>query len=243
MQITTTPAAVRYGLLGNPGLRPAPLLLVFAADLETSLGTDPYNRTALQLLPTGFLCASLDLPCHGQEQRPAEPEGLRGWRARLDQGEDFVTPFTTQVSQVLDHLVGTGGVDPQRVATCGTSRGGFMAAHAMAADARIRAAALFAPVTVLPALSEFSGLETDALASSLSLAHLAPALTSHSLWVSIGHRDGRVGTDHCIAFCRQVVAAAGDRPADCSLHVLPTEGHQTPAGAYEAAADWIKARL
>ncbi|MSR83186.1 MAG: hypothetical protein EXS58_09720 [Candidatus Latescibacteria bacterium] len=53
----------------------------------------------------------------------------------------MVTPFTTQVSQVLDHLVGTGRVDPQRIAAYSTSRGGFMAAHTMAADARIRAAA------------------------------------------------------------------------------------------------------
>ena len=163
LQIATTPEGVRFGLLGEPGPAPAPLLLAFAANLETSLGTDPYNRTALQLLPKGFRCASLDLPCHGLDHRAGDPEGLKGWRARLDQGEVFVSTFAAQVSQVLDHLIGRGIADPGRVAVCGTSRGGFMAAHAMAADARIRAAALFAPVTVLPALSEFAGLENDSL--------------------------------------------------------------------------------
>lgn len=242
LQIATTPEGVRFGLLGEPGPAPAPLLLVFAANLETSLGTDPYNRTALALLPKGYRCASLDLPCHGLDCRPGEPEGLKGWRSRLDQGEDLVGPFTAQVSQVLDHLIGMGIADQGRVASCGTSRGGFMAAHAMAADSRIRAAALFAPVTVLSALSEFSGQGEHPLTHSLSLASLAPRLAARSLWASIGHRDGRVGTDHCIAFCRQVVTAAREQPADCSLQVLPTEGHQTPEGAYEEAASWISAR-
>lgn len=243
MQVAATVDGGRYGLLGEPGPAPAPLLFVFASALETSLGTDPYNRTALQLLRKGFLCASLDLPCHGQDQRPGEPAGLWGWRARLDQGEDFVAPFTAQVSRLLDHLIGTGGVDPRRVAACGTSRGGFAAAHAVAADPRIRAAALFAPVTALPVLNEFAGLENHPLAAALSLVAQAPRLASRALWVSIGHRDQRVGTDHCIAFCRQVVAAGGEQPADCALQVLPAEGHQTPAGAYEEAAGWISARL
>ncbi|MCC7262348.1 MAG: alpha/beta hydrolase [Candidatus Latescibacteria bacterium] len=243
VNIATTPAGVRYGLLGAPGTGPAPLLLSFAADLETSLGQDPYHRTARQLAQRGYLCVSLDLPCHGQDHRAGEAEGLKGWRERVEGGEDFVAPFAHQVSQVLDHLIGAGLADPGRVAACGTSRGGFMAAQVMAADSRCRAAALFAPVTSLAALSEFAGLEHAPRTQTLALAVQAPAFATRSLWVSIGHRDLRVDTDLCIAFCRRVVAAAGAGPADCSLQVLPTEGHSTPRGAYEAAADWINSRL
>lgn len=241
-----TPEGVRFGIWGTKPSYPAPTLFVFSATIDESLGDPYYRQCGNALAEQGFLCVSLDLPGHGSDQRDGEPAGLAAWRVRSDHGEDFVTPFTEQVREVLDYLIEAGYTDPERVALCGTSRGGFMALQAAAAEPRIRAAAAFAPVTSLGVLREFQDASNTDFLDELSLHSRAGALTGRSLWLVIGDRDERVGTDEAIAFARRVTAQslAEGKPADVTLIVPPeAKGHTTPAGSPEAAAAWIMDKL
>src|SRR5207237_9901005 len=132
---------------------------VFAASAEESLGSADFNKVWRLLGRQGYLCVSLDVPCHGEDQK-AKENGLAGWRVRLEKGDTLIPGFVAKASAVLDHLIKEGYTDPRRVAACGTSRGGFIALHFAAAEPRVRCVAAFAPVTNLLALREFAGMET-----------------------------------------------------------------------------------
>lgn len=242
----STPEGIRVGLWGTKVTYPAPTLIVLSATIEESLG-DPYFRQCGNALAEGgFLLVSLDLPGHGLERRDGEPDGLEAWRFRSDHGEDFVTPFTAQVRNVLDHLVDAGYSNPERIGACGTSRGGFMALQAMATDERIRAIAAFAPVTALSTLRFFDGATNVEHVDALSLYARAESLAGRSIWLTIGDRDNGVGTDDCITFARRVTTLSlkQSKPADVTLVISPEpKGHTTPKGSPELAATWLLDKL
>jgi dienelactone hydrolase len=245
VELRETPAGVRYALRAPAeGQRPAPVLLVFATDAQRSLA-EPYDGAGRALAEHGWLCVALDAPCHGADSRPGEPPQLEGWRARVAAGEPLLTEFCARASAVLDLLADEGLADPRRVAACGTSRGGFLALHFAAAEPRVGAVAAIAPVTELGALREFAGLEDDPAVAALDVAAQAQALAGRPVWITIGNRDARVGTDRAIRLARRLVEAA---PADAAiapveLHVTATEGHRADPRAYQDAATWIAARL
>lgn len=241
-----TPDGARFGIWGTKVSYPAPTLFVLSATIDESLGDPYYRQCGNALAEQGFLCVSLDLPGHGMDRRDDEPGGLNAWRVRSDRGEDFVTPFTRRARQVLDYLIQAGYTDPHRVAACGTSRGGFMALRMTAVEPRIRATVAFAPVTALGTLREFHGAANTDHVEALSLLARAGALGGRSLWLIIGDRDERVGTDDAVAFARRVtkLSLAQGKTADVTLIVQPEpKGHTTPAGAPALAAAWIAERL
>jgi dienelactone hydrolase len=244
--VRETPDGVRFGIWGTKVSYPAPTLFVFSATIDESLGDPYYRQCGNALADQGFLCVSLDLPGHGVAQRDDEPGGLTAWRVRSDRGEDFVTPFTKRVQQVLAYLIQTGYTDPERVAACGTSRGGFLALHLTAVEPRIRATVAFAPVTALSTLREFQGATNTEHVDSLSLLARAETLGGRSLWLVIGDRDERVGTDDTIFLARRVtkLSLAHGKAADVTLFVQPEpKGHTTPAGSPALAAAWIAQKL
>jgi len=245
-QVLKTKSGVRYGIWPKKPEAPAPTLFVFAGSIEDSLNTPYFRQCGNQLAKEGFLCVSVDLPCHGPEVRDGEPAGIVGWRARIDKGEDCVAEATLRFHAVLDELIELKLADPERIAACGTSRGGFMAVHFAAADPRVKAAAAFAPVTDLLVLNEFRTLEKRDLVQRLSLKSQAEKLAGRAVWLIIGDRDDRVSTDESIAFCRAVTAASLKRnlPALVDLHVVSEpQGHTTPKGADAEAALWIARQL
>jgi pimeloyl-ACP methyl ester carboxylesterase len=213
------------------GGRAATLVLLAMGGADT-LSMEPYCRVGRRLNERGWNVVSLDLPCHGADRRAEEPAELAGWAARLAKGDDIVAAFRKRVSDVLDHLVATGVADPERIAAAGTSRGGFMAFHAAAGDARIRAVAAFSPVTDLLALREFAGLESSPLAQRLALRHFAADLAGRAAWITIGHADERVGTGNAVAFARALSGPV-------TLRVLPTPGHNSYPEWHDAAAEWL----
>lgn len=245
MTILQTPSGINFGLLGEKGGSPAPTLIVIAGDIKGTLGSDDYNKVGRILANEGFISVALDIPCHGADVKPGEPEGLKGWRARLEKGDNFVAAYCKKMTEVLDYLIKEGYTDPKKIFVAGTSRGGFMSLHVMAAEPRVRCAVAFAPVAELPILNEFKGMENDPLTKSIALPSIVDKLAGRPIWICIGNNDQRVGTDSVIAFTRKVVAAslAQKKPAPISIHVMQTEGHAIHKTAHEEAAAWIAAKL
>ena len=235
---------VTFAHLGQKPAAAAPTVLVFAMDRKTSLENASFARGAWMLRSAGFFCVSLNMPAHGDDARQGE-DGLKGWSARLERGENFVAAFTRQASTLLDFLTREGYSHPQKIAIIGISRGGFMALHTMAADPRVTVVATLAPVTDLTAVREFSSPTLHTIAESLSVRLLIPRLAGRPIWVLIGNRDERVGTGHCIDVMQGLWAAT---PADlktspAELHVLPGEDHRQPPFSQEKAVAWIRERL
>jgi dienelactone hydrolase len=256
-----TASGVRFGVLEQKAATPSPTLFVFASDIEGTLGSDDFNMVGHLLAQKGWLSVSLDLPCHGQNLLHGEAAGsLECWRKRLESGDNFMPGFMANITDVLDYLIQHGYTDVNRVAACGTSRGGFVALHFAAVESRVRAVAAFAPVTDLLALREFAGIEQDSpsvlrMVKSLALVNSAEKLAGRPIWICIGNYDQRVNTDYAIAFTRRVVEAsvAEDKPANVEIRVLPPDGYQVrvhdnghsipvPA-AHKEAAEWILARM
>jgi dienelactone hydrolase len=248
MTVLKTPGGVRFGLWGEKPKKPAPTLFVFAAGLEDMQKEPYYTEVGRILAKRGFLYVALDAPSHGGDVKPGEPAGLRGWRHRLENGDALVPPFTKRATEVLDYLIKEGYSDVERVAACGTSRGGFLAYHFAAADARVRAVAGFSPVVNLLALTEFAGMDRHEATKALNLTHHADKLAGRGVWLIIGNDDQRVSTDDAIAFTRKVTAAAAKskgrtQPIPVELIVGAAVGHTTPSKAHELAADWIARQL
>lgn len=238
-----TPQGVTFSLLGERPDTPAPTLFVLGADATHNL-SDPNSIESGRALreQQGFLCVSLDSPCEGGDQRPDEPWGLAGWRTRVEAGEDIVADFNTRAGSVLDCLVDEGYTDPGRVVFLGISRGGFLALHVAAADPRVRAVAAIAPVTELRKLEEFTGLDDHPLTESLALLHRAAALVDRPVWLIIGDRDHRVGTDHTIALARAISRCSEQNgaPGRVTLHVVPADGHTQPEQCHTLVAEWVR---
>lgn len=242
VEVLKTKTGVRFGIWGEAASRPAPTLIILGSTIEATLGDAYFRQCGNTLSRHGYLCVSIDIPCHGEQARSKEPGGLEGWRRRCEQNEDFVAENNERLSKVLDHLIGVGYTDATRIAICGTSRGGFLALHFAAHDARVKCVAAYAPVIDLTALSEFRGAETNKTVTALALTRQAHKLAQRASWIIIGDRDDRVGTDHSIALARRITAEALAKKlaGHVELHVVTEpQGHTTPAGAAEKSAQWM----
>lgn len=249
METSRTCSGIPFGIIRAKGPPPTPVLFVFALGIEDTLCSPAYNRVGDVLWEQGFACVSLDMPCHGADRRSEEPDGLDGWRSRIEAGEDLIGSFAARSSAVLDRLIEQEQVDPRRVAAWGVSRGGFMALHWAARDRRIGCAAAVAPVTDLLALAEFEGAPKRDAVESLALVHRADDLANRAIWVCIGNNDKRVDTDSAIRFARAVAISASSRGLEPSvdLHVVRGAehrlGHLAHLGAQQEAAEWIGSQL
>ena len=238
-----TPDGIEFGIWGNTKReRPAPTLIVLATTIENTLNSAYYRRCGNQLTKRGYLCISINLPCHGDQRVASEPEGLPGWSQRAARNSDFVSEFNNRLSKVLDHLVKQGVSDPKKIAACGTSRGGFLALHAAIHDPRVKCVAGFAPVTDLSVLREFKSTSECQLVKELNLINRAKDLAGRKVWIVIGDQDKRVGTDHAVRLAREISRESRKLklPSRVTLHVLPEpRGHTIPDEADRMAADWI----
>jgi dienelactone hydrolase len=246
VHLETTQDGVRFGIWPAIPDKPAPTLFVLSGALEESLGQAYYRQCGNRLAEQGFVCVSIDLPCHGQEQHDGEPPALNGWRYRCEHDSDFVAELTSRLRRVLDYLIAKRWADPERIAACGTSRGGYSALQFAAADERVKCVAAFAPLTDLAAIREFRGAEQLPLVQKLAIHQRAGDLAGRGVWLVIGDRDERVGTDHTIRLARLITAQSLQQKRDAcvELHVYAEpRGHTTPAGSAEQAAEWIHRQL
>jgi alpha-beta hydrolase superfamily lysophospholipase len=139
---------------------------------EASTGDKCYYSNVCQVLVTrvgssgNWACASLDLPSHGDYVEQDEPEGIQGWQWRLDRGQNFVEQSNVRIKDMLAYLKESEvlgvQIDTSDIVVTGISRGGFLASHYAATDARVRTIALFSPVTNLSLLTEFEPDLTNA---------------------------------------------------------------------------------
>ncbi len=242
VQLDKTKSGIRFGIWPAKPQAPAPTLFILASTIDGSLGQAYFRQSGNLLAKRGYLCVSVDLPCHGMETKPGEPNGLDGWAFRAKHNDDFVADTTARLKQVLDHLIAAGYTDAKKVAACGTSRGGFIALQFAAADPRVKCVAAFAPVTDLAVLREFKNSAQYPLVRSLDVSQQVDKLAGRAVWLVIGDQDARVGTDQAITFCRRLTAASLKQkvPSQVELHVMAEpRGHTTPAGSSELAAEWI----
>jgi dienelactone hydrolase len=239
-RVQTTDSGIRFGIWpGKPG-RPAPTLIFFGGAIEEMLNDDYQRQCGNILADKGYITVLIDGPCEGREIRPGEPGGLEGWRYRLEHGDDFVPEVNARASELLDYLIARGYTDPDRIAACGISRGGFLAMHFAASEPRVRCAAVYCPVINLGTLQLwFKGAEQDPLVRSLDLMESADKLVGKPLWIVVGDQDRPVDTDYVIAFARKISRLSGQN-ARVELHVIAEPGgHTTPAGSDEKSAAWI----
>ena len=241
--ILTTPAGVRFGIIGEKPHAPAPTVFFLGKAIEDTLDST-YVQEAFETLGPRILKVSLDTPCHGAERRPGEPTSLSGWRYRLEQGDDIAADLVRRATATLDYLIEQRYTDPTKVAVFGISRGGLMAFHLAAADSRVGPIAGFSPVTDLLTLHELSEMQHDERARVLAAVRLADKLYRHPIWITIGNTDHRVGTERAIEFTQRIIetSEAHGLVPPIELRVLPAKGHSTPDGAYGQAARWLLAQ-
>jgi dienelactone hydrolase len=223
-------------LVANPVL-----LLHLGLSMHHALDVPPYMTVPQRFLDAGHLVATFDLPQHGGWINEFG-EGLTGMARALAAGHDVFADLVSMGHGVIDRCLASGIVQPGRIAVSGISRGGHAALHLLAADRRIAAGAAFAPVTDLPAVSEFTAVADAPLVQQANAQELVPALASRPLFISINADDARVSSQHCIRFFQALRAAA---PADIAqqLRVDPGDTHTVSDAAYQAGADWLLARF
>jgi len=242
----TTPGGVEYGWWGKETNGPTPILFVLSGTIEQTLSSAYFRQSGNELEELGYRCVSIDIPCHGKQTVEGESSGLKGWADRAGKGDDFVAESNERLSDVLDHLIDTGVADPEKIAICGTSRGGFLAIHFAAHDSRVKAAAGFAPVTDPAALGEFTNVQDHPMVKQLSLVNQADNLAGRPVWIVIGDQDERVSTAAAIEVAASITAASRAQQVDSKveLRVMPEPGgHKTPVGSASAAAEWIHRQI
>lgn len=243
-ELRSTSAGDRYAVALPLPARPAPTVIKCAGAVEEALS--PVSLQAGRfLLGADYQFLAVELPCHGTARHPGEPEGLDGWARRVHVGGNLVGEFCARISGLIDHIVDDPMTDPERIVLSGVSRGGYLALCAAAADPRVRCVATYAPVTDLRRLREFATVPPDRL-EPLDLSTRIDALVGRPVFIVIGDRDHRVGTDAAIGFAQALSQAAerADVPSGVALHVLSEpRGHTTPPTGAELAAQWIHRTL
>lgn len=245
LRMERLPDGTRYALIGAKPDRPAPTLFVLQGDIDAARREPLYTEVARLLVPHGFIGVVIDAPGHGEDHRPDEPAELASWNWRVDRGQDLIGGFLTRAKAVLDHLIREKIADQEKIAACGTSRGGFLAFQLAAYEPRVRCVGGISPVTDLLALREFNGTTNRPAAEALALVNLARRLAGRPVWICIGNDDARVSTDAAIAFSRALVASApaGRENTPVELLVHAGSGHRSTVQDHERLAAWLLAQF
>jgi hypothetical protein len=223
---------------------PLPALFYFALSGPESLSMDPFNLPVVTLHNSSIRCFSFTLPYHQEGDDSTIP--MRHWAEQLSLGNNFFEPFLEKAMANISFLIEQNYIDPNKIAVAGLSRGGFVATHLAARDARIKTILGYAPLTQFGLMNEFYEKELPTLPKSLGLNELSEKLTDRTLRFYIGNRDVRVGTRECFEFIQNLTDASfltGHRSPPIELIISPSIGHRghgTSPHIFEAGANWIK---
>jgi dienelactone hydrolase len=241
VKMMKTSDGVEFGVWGGTPDKPSPTLILLSGLIPDSFTKANFLRAGEILGPKGYLCVSIELPCHGSQAKKGF-SNLVGWGKRAADGDDFVAEFNARMKKVIDHLIEQKMTDPDKIVATGTSRGGYLAVRYAAFDKRVKCAVAYAPVTDLRKIKEFEVAKDVASVDAMNLEAHIPELVGKPVLIFIGDRDDRVDTDSVIAFARKLSAAAqkADVPSHTEIHVLSEpRGHSVPPGVEKFAAEWI----
>ncbi len=228
------------------GLGPLPSIFYFAATGRESLDLNPFNELVLFLENDPIHIFSFTIPGHGQDLTPSEVMSF--WADEMAHDRNPIDEFLQQSLSSIEYLIEKEYSDPNRLATAGLSRGGFLATHLAACDPRLRIILGFAPITQLAALGEFKELNHH-MVSSLSLTSIKDKLIDKKLRYYIGNRDLKVGTQECFQFVHDLTETAyakGFRSPQAELIITPSighKGHGTPLSSFHDGAEWLRKQL
>ena len=235
------------GLLAEPeegGLAPDPaLLLTFASTRRETMTVAPYDESAKAFVAAGHRALSFDLPEHGDRVTPGREAGIAGMCQALVAGRDPFELFVADGRAAVDACLRRGLARAGRVFACGVSRGGYCALRLAAADPRIGGVAGFAPVTDWRAVREFAPVKSRSDVAALALDNYAAKLAGRPVWLAIGNRDDRVGTECCTRFALRVFeaeAGLGLRASRVCFQVVDdSQGHSLDIRWRRAGADFL----
>lgn len=136
----TSSLGTEFGFVSPRGLHRKGLprlIIALGSSIETTLGPTGkgtpdlyyYSNACPWLVRAGWACASLDLPSHGKQVLPGEPDGIAGWRWRTDKGIDFVAESQRRIEDMVQYIQEQNLANATGVAIAGISRGGFLAAQ------------------------------------------------------------------------------------------------------------------
>lgn len=215
------------------------LLLNFSGTRQRSLREHPYDLATKVFTGAGHAVLSFDMPNHGDRIDPYG-EGLSGMCAALMAGKDPFVRFIADGIGALNACLGRGIGVSGKIFAYGISRGGYCALRLAAADARIQGVAGLSPVTDWRALKEFAEVRHLPEVEALRLDHQALHLAHRPVFLAIGNRDGRVGTDCCMRFAlRLFEAEAGRGESSSQVHAVDAPGHGLPDEYYIAGGQFL----
>jgi len=226
---------------------PLPAVFYFALSANESLLVDPYNQPVVHLAPYPLRIFSMDLPYHGTKLLAIEALGK--WAGEMQRGNNPLSPFLNKVEFAIRELIKKNVLLPDKIATMGLSRGGFIACHAAARMPFIQTLLGFAPLIQLLYANEFKDLQGHPIAEGLELKHLIDKLYGHRIRFYIGNRDVCVGTKLCFQFVESLVEKAFHeriRSPKIELLILPSIGHRghgTSKESFTSGAAWIAEQL
>src|SRR5262249_15609357 len=153
-----------------------------------------------------------------------------------------------RVVRSIDWLTTQKIVLPEKMATGGLSRGGFVATHIASRLPFIQTVLGFAPLTELMQLKEFADIpHLQRRAEELNLLHLVDNLTHvRNFRFYIGNLDKRVDTDACYHFVRRLAITGHDKHARRQkIELMVTQsighnGHGTDPHIFEQGSAWVK---
>jgi dienelactone hydrolase len=222
------------------------LLLTFSSTSREAMTVAPYDESAKAFVAAGHRALSFDLPEHGDRVTPGREAGIAGMCQALVAGQDPFGLFVVDGRAAVDACLQRGLARAGRVFACGVSRGGYCALRLAAADPRIGGVATFAPVTDWRTLREFAHVKSRNDVAALNLENYAAKLAGRPVWLAIGNRDDRVGTDCCTRFVLRLLEAEarlGLRESHLYFQVVDdSPGHSLDLRWRRAGADFLVKR-
>lgn len=224
---------------------PLPSFFYFALSGPDSLCLDPFNQPVQFLLGLGKMIRIFSMTLPGHEANLPPENAIQLWAEDMSRGINPIGSFLDSVSTAVDFAIRERFVDPEKMGVGGLSRGGFIASHVAARDARFRFLLGFAPLTRLSLLKEFSTMQEHPLVSNLDAVNLSASLADRHSKFYIGNYDTRVGTRDCFDFVMSLVEAANARKirtpqVECVITPsIGRDGHGTSPEAFQQGALWM----
>lgn len=221
-------------LADNPAL-----MINLGSTVQIMLDSDPYSFVSNPFTEAGHYTVTYNLPYHGELLEDRSCVQLSAMARAHSEGKRAFGLMADVAAAVFDLAIERGYVNADRIFAAGVSRGALSAMHVAAADKRVQACAGVAPVTHLPALREWGGMEDVNMVKRESAMSLLDALVDRPLYMVINDVDERVDAEQCKAFAQAVNAAGGN----ATLKILDAEGHGCDPMEYRYTGEWLLAQV